>query len=230
MRNVGPQLQLETLFVLDERGRIRSTRELRAAAGPAFVLIRGRTEVAWAVHADLPEEVAAAVIELAQWEPPLPAWDRPPVHAERYQALIAGEFDAGPAYEFPDSFISSERLTPIHDEAMLQTHFTGWTAGEIEGGAAPMVAIVVDGSPVSVCFCARRSDVAAEAGVETAPAYRGRGFAPRTVSAWAVAVRESGRIPLYSTSWTNSSSRHLAIKLGLEMYATTFSIATRAAG
>jgi RimJ/RimL family protein N-acetyltransferase len=224
LRNAYPQLQLETLFILDERGRIRSTREPRPAAGPAFMLIRGRTEVAWAVHADLPEGVAAEVIGLARREPPLSAWDQPPVHAERYQALVGERVDGGPAYRFPASLVGSGQLTSIHDEAMLQKHFTGWAVGEIEAGAGPMMGIVVDGYPVSVCFCARRSDVAAEAGVETAPAFRGRGFAPRAVSAWAAAVRISGRVPLYSTSWTNSSSQRVAVKLGLERYATTFSI------
>jgi len=53
------------------------------------------------------------------------------------------------------------------------------------------------------CFCARRSDAAAEAGLETAEAFRGRGFGPRVTAAWAWAIRATGRIPLYSTAWTN---------------------------
>ena len=226
MRNAGPELQLQTLFILDERGRIRSTREPRPAAGPAFMLIRGRTEVAWAVHADVAEEVAAEMIMLVRREPPLSVPDQPPIHAKRYQALLGGRADGGPAYQFPESFSNSERLTLIDDEAMLQKHFMGWTNGEIKAGAAPVMGIVTDGYPVSVCFCARRSDVAAEAGVETVTAFRGLGFAPRVVAAWADAVRASGRVPLYSTNWNNSASRRVAEKLGLETYATTFSIAT----
>jgi hypothetical protein len=34
------------------------------------------------------------------------------------------------------------------------------------------------------CFCARRSDIAAEAGVETAEAYRGRGYGQRVTVTW----------------------------------------------
>lgn len=56
------------------------------------------------------------------------------------------------------------------------------------------------GRPVSICFCARRSEIAAEAGVETAQSYRGKGYAVRVTAAWAIAIRNSGKIPLYSTS------------------------------
>src|SRR6266851_4539878 len=52
----------------------------------------------------------------------------------------------------------------------------------------------------------------------------GRGFAPRVTSAWAAAIRSSGRIPLYSTSWTNSASRAVARKLGLVQYAVDWTI------
>jgi predicted GNAT family acetyltransferase len=80
------------------------------------------------------------------------------------------------------------------------------------------MSIIEDGYPVSICFCARRSDVAAEAGLETAKAYRGRGYARRVTTAWALAVRDTGRIPLYSTDWTNGASLAVARSLGLNEY------------
>jgi len=57
--------------------------------------------------------------------------------------------------------------------------------------------------------------MAHEAGVETAPPYRGRGHAAQVVAAWARAVLELGRVPLYSTSWQNEASRAVARKLSL---------------
>jgi hypothetical protein len=86
------------------------------------------------------------------------------------------------------------------------------------------MAIVENGYPVSVCFCARRSNVAAEAGVETAARFRGRGFGPRVTAAWALTVRATGRIPLYSTDWSNESSLAVARKLRLKGYAAVWSI------
>lgn len=86
------------------------------------------------------------------------------------------------------------------------------------------MAIVEDGYPVSICFCARHSDEAAEAGLETAEAFRGRGFGPRVTAAWALAVRAAGLVPLYSTAWSNNASLSVAGKLGLVAYASTWSL------
>jgi predicted GNAT family acetyltransferase len=107
---------------------------------------------------------------------------------------------------------------------LLQHNFRGWVAGEIAAGRLPVIAVSKDGVPVSICFCARRSDLAAEAGVETAEAFRGLGLGPRVTAAWALAIRAEGRIPLYSTSWTNSASLSVARKLGLIAYASGWSI------
>jgi hypothetical protein len=188
------------------------------------MLIRGSTEVAWAVRDDVADELADELADLALQEPVSPEWERPPLHARRYRAAMRGRVGWGPAFEFPAFVASPDGVVSIHDEALLGRHFSGWVAGEIAAGAAPMVAVLVDGDAVSVCFCARRSTVAAEAGLETAPAFRGRGLAARVTTAWAGAVRASGRTPLYSSSWRNASSLAVARKLGLRVYATNWSI------
>ncbi len=226
MVSATPQLQLETLFVLSERGRIISTRQPRPSPGPAFMLTRGSTEVAWAVRDDIADDIADELGDLARQEPLSFEWERPPIHAERYRAALRGRVAWGPAFEFPEPVARPGGVVSLHDEALLQRHFSGWGAGEIERGASPVMAVLVDGHAVSVCCCARRSIVAAEAGLETAPAFRGRGYAARVTSAWAAAVRASGRTPLYSTAWTNESSLSVARKLGLRTYATNWSIST----
>lgn len=213
---VTPDLRLRTLYVLDGRGRMVAARE-PAPAGPAplFTIIRSATSCAWAVRDDVPDAVADELNRLAGEEPPLTDFRLTPTHADEYMALAGGRVSSGPAFAFPDHIDRSTGIKEIDDERLLLHHFRGWVPGEIAAGRAPVMAIVEDGHPVSVCFCARRTCEAAEAGLETAEPYRGRGYGARVTAAWALAVRASGRIPIYSTSWDNAASLAVARRLGL---------------
>lgn len=88
----------------------------------------------------------------------------------------------------------------------------------------PCFMVTENNMAVSVCFSARSSDKAAEAGVETLNDYRGKGYAMRVTSSWAQAIRQSQRIPLYSTSWDNYSSLSIARRLRLHQYGMDISI------
>ena len=211
-----PQLQLETLFALDSEGRILSTREPRPAPGPAFSLIRDRQSCAWAVHVDVPSDVARRMAALARTELPAGTFTDAPRHAAAYVELLGGRADSGPVFTFPDVLAGEGDVVEITSLSQLDECSRGWTAEEIPE-RAPIVGVEVEGRVVSVCFCARRSPAAAEAGVETAASYRGRGFAPLVTAAWARRIRQSGRLPLYSTSWSNAASLAVARKLGLTM-------------
>ncbi len=218
-----PDLFLQTLFSLDDHGRIIGTREPDVSPGPSFLLIRGRADCTWAVRSDVPQDVAAKLDALAREEPPGSDFRDVPVHAERYLALVEGTVYSGPAFTFPDEIARPDGTVFVKDVRLLEHHFSGWESGEIPV-SSPIVGLIEDGHAVSACFCARRSDVAAEAGVETAVGFRGRGLAPRVTAAWALAIRASGRVPLYSTSWDNNASLTVARKLGLVAYASCWSI------
>jgi hypothetical protein len=222
---VTPQLVLETLVMLDGARRSTTTREPGETRAASFMLVRGAQACAWAINADVTPTVASELDALAREEPAGIDWHAAPLHGERYRALLAAErVTFGPSFRFPERVNDADTGTCIiEDERLLSTHFRGWVPGEIAAGRAPVVAIVVDGAPVSVCFCARLNASAAEAGVETAVSYRGRGFAPRVTAAWARAVRERGIVPLYSTSWENRSSLAVARTLGLVMQANIWS-------
>jgi GNAT acetyltransferase len=218
-----PDIHLRTGLVLDEHGRIRSTREPEPAPGPLFTLIRSASSCVWAVRADVPGDLAAELGRLAGEEPPIEDPQAAPLHVDTYLSLVRGQVVSGPAFTFPDKIALSIDVAPVDTLHLLERNFRGWTTAEIPG-RAPILAVMDGGYAVSVCFCARSSEIAAEAGVETAASFRGRGFAPRVTAAWAAAIRASGRIPLYSTSWGNAASLTVARKLGLVQYASDWSL------
>lgn len=218
-----PQLQLETLFLLDASGRIRSTREPHPSPGPRFALIRDSTGLAWALRADVPDALAQEVGDLVREEPLAQDPRADPRHAERYAALLGGRPDAGPAFTFPHHLTAPKGVVSIDRLTALNRHFHGWTADEVPD-RAPICAVTEGDAAISVCFCARFSEAAAEAGVETAEGFRGRGLAPLVTTAWAAAIQAAGRLPLYSTSWSNSQSLAVARKLGLTMCASDWSL------
>ena len=183
--------------------------------------MRGAASCAWAIHADVEQKVAGEIESLAREEPPISDLNSP--GPQRYVSLVGGELSSGPAFTFPETLPELGETETVDDLRQLETHFTGWTADEIPD-ASPIVAVMEDGHAVSVCFCARRASFAAEAGLETAPPFRGRGLGPRVAAAWALAMRASGRTPLYSTSWSNDASRAVARKLGLVPYAATWNL------
>ena len=135
----------------------------------------------------------------------------------------AANLETGPTFLFPDVLPATTGSVELHDLAPLVRHFRGWTADELPE-RAPIVAICDGDDAISVCFCARRSERAAEAGLETAREYRGRGYAPIVTRAWAAAVRATGRVPVYSTSHRNAASLAVARKLALVPYAVELNV------
>ncbi len=143
-----------------------------------------------------------------------------------------GEGDPGPGGGMPNSrSTTSETGNPSPPEVieispstshLLRGEFA-WLADELTV-RGPVMAVVVDGAAVSVCFSARSTTAASEAGVETLPEHRGRRYAGAVTAAWAARIRRQGRTPLYSTSWTNHPSRRIAVRLSLIQYVTDFHI------
>ena len=218
------KIHLKTLFVLDSEDRILSTREPQASKGPVFFLTRSPVDCVWGIRTGVPADLAKELERLAREEPPISDYSGPQMHADGYKSVLEGKIDSGPAFIFPQAIPRPQDVVLVEDEQLLNRHFSGWMPGEIRAGRAPVMAVMEDCYPVSICFCARRSNVAAEAGVQTAAGYTGRGFGSCVTAAWALAVRESGLIPFYSTDWSNEPSLVLARKLGLSIYAADWSI------
>jgi hypothetical protein len=211
---VTPDELLALWIVRDARGRMVRTNEPPPNGRvPRLTMIRTATSCAWVLRADVDDVVAARVAAIAPADEP-----------ERYRELLGGAIDGGPIFAFPETLPSDPHdVVEIDSLAPLVRYLHGWNAEEIpERG--PILAICDGADAISVCFCARRSATAAEAGVDTSASHRGRGHAARVTAAWATAIRASGRTPSYSTSWSNTASLAVARKLGLVQYATTLNI------
>jgi GNAT superfamily N-acetyltransferase len=165
---------------------------------------------------DVRRELEAAIHEDASERPALDS----PINASRYEAILARSAavqrtEAGPAFCFPDELPPTSNAILVTEEnaQLLHPLLQAWVPDVRL--SEPLFALTADGHAAAVCCSVRRTDGAHEAGVETAPAYRRRGYAAQLVTAWARAVRDMGRVPLYSTSWQNEASRAVARKLAL---------------
>lgn len=89
---------------------------------------------------------------------------------------------------------------------------------ELLGGKLGPWAMALDGrEPVSICYSARRTPKAADAGIWTHRRHRGKGLAPAVVAAWARLEAPGKEAIFYSTSASNTASQSVALKLNLKL-------------
>lgn len=216
-------MHIETLFVLDERGRMVAVNEPERPPAPRIYLGRMHGRNIWRFRADLPDDLVARLEEIVAGEPVTGDLSAPFVtrdalrHVLEEYAPVMNVWN-GPAWVCPEDIAVPDGVEVVKDppDPVLERWFP-YTAGSVHG-LAPVVAVVVDNHAVAVCRSARTSEHAAEAGVDTVAEYRGRGFASAVVAGWATEVRKLGRVPLYSTSWDNVASQGVARRLGLQLY------------
>jgi hypothetical protein len=112
--------------------------------------------------------------------------------------------EPAPAFDPPASVSPGEALSSSAPSSSAPSSF-----------APRQFAIIVDGLVVSTCESSRESGLAAEAWVRTLPAYRGRGYATRVTTAWALDARQRGKEPFYSHHRENQDSAAVARALRL---------------
>lgn len=222
-------LHEEALYTHDERSRIVSINQWDGGVPPRFYLARTVAGNLWRFHTGLPDELTEALRGLCTDEP---AWNgtfQAPRHQAEYVRWLTAhspiqQVSSGPAYWCSRDLAPRAQPVAISEANadLLRGGLDDWIADVPH--RQPFVAAVEDGRAVSVCASVRITRAAHEAGVETLPAYRGRGHAVNVVAGWAKATRKMGAIALYSTSWDNAASRRVAAKLGLEVIGADFHI------
>lgn len=218
--------QIATLFRLDGAGRLLAINESGDPPAPRLFLGRTAAGNRWHLRHDLPVDLRDELARILATESLATDLAAPPVTATALRAALAAHAPianewSGPAWSVPGrSLPLDSRAVMLDDAAPLVRTFPGWATDF--AASQPGAAILHEGEAVAVCFSARTSTGAAEAGVNTLPEWRGRGYACAVVATWAAAVRATGRIPLYSTSWDNAASRGVARGLGLRLYAADF--------
>ena len=78
-----------------------------------------------------------------------------------------------------------------------------------------------DGQIAAAAWSAQQGTHADEVEVETAEAFRRRGYGRQVVAAWAHDIRLAGKVAFYSHLVTNDASRALATSVGARQYAET---------
>jgi RimJ/RimL family protein N-acetyltransferase len=219
-------LHVEALFRRDIDGRMYANNTLGFEPAPRFYLGRCEEGAVALVRDDVPPQIAADLLELASAEPPHMSPRSGPRFAASYLELLSEDGPVsrtyfGPAFVLPAGVSlppAEARELTRGDIALFSPHFP-WLKADVEAGQ-PAFGLVRDGVLVGQCCCARLTARAAEAGLEVAEAYRGRGFAKDCTAAWAQHIRASGRVAMYSTTWENEASLAVAAALGFEQYAT----------
>ena len=229
-------LQVATLFVSDANGRLRYINEPGYAEAeldraPRFFMGRTLEGNVWRFRHDLPDDLVRELEQLCRAEPIAVNLTEPPRNAVAIRAALhthapITQEECGPAYWIPDQvqIPAGVVLVAAANAHLVAANFP-WTRTSLSDvTTGPLLAAVVQDQAVSICYCARLTPRAAEAGVQTVAAERGRGYASAVVAGWACAVRQRGLVPLYSTSWANLASQGVARKLGMVRYGEDWSI------
>lgn len=225
-------LHINTAFCCDPEGRLRAVNEPEKPPAPRFYMVRTPAGNHWRFRYDLPAATIQQLDQLCRAEPPSADFARPPQQSAAIKAVLAAQAPLqdeyrGPAYWIPPGSARPANVVRITatNAHLLQPLFPWVLPLPQVPRRGVLVATVVQDMAVALCYCARIPDQVTSAGVETAEAFRGQGYATAAVTGWAAEVRSLGLIPLYGTTWENLASQRIAHKLGMVLYAEDWWIA-----
>jgi len=228
-------IQFQTTFVLERSGRILITNDPDRSPAPRFVLAGCASGNIYGVRADVPDGLAAQLMDLAASEPPF--FDRlgAPKHLDRYIELLSCDAVV-PQPHLEMTYVLPNDVVYQHDARLIcsdspegqELRATLATEGIPTGLAKmgftdvsefwdPWCVALHDAEVASVAFAARLSETGACLGLATSPDLRGRGYAAAAAAGWARMPVLRSRALFYSTSQTNISSQRVIARLGLRL-------------
>lgn len=228
------QIEIDTLWDTDERGRLLRPRARGRRRVPAILI--GAAVEGWALaySSELADTTADELRRLFVDEPPAADPSQPPAKLDQCERMleeaVGGAFERRGDLSYvipPDvSFTSEAEIvrsdTGVPDALRRQDLVRlNWRDDEwgqlLDGELGPWAFVIAGDRVVSMCHSARLTELGAEAGTWTDPDYRGRGYAAAATAAWASLLAPSGRTLFYSTWADNVSSQRVASRLGLPL-------------
>ena len=125
---------------------------------------------------------------------------------------------AGASYYFPDGVVSEADYPDVVALDWSRRAEVERFDAEMLSFGWPVYAVLRDGEIAATCVSTREIERAGEAWVQTAPAYRGRGYARQVTAAWGAALLRRGKVAFYSHALDNAASAGVARTLGLTPY------------
>jgi hypothetical protein len=236
-------IEIETLWVKNDRGRLLGTREANGRAPPHLVIAVSHDSQIAAMGNDLPDGLASDLAEAVAASPPPARSGSPPAGLARCRQLLessvgAVEIYSGPSYVLPpDAAFPSTAEIHRSDGGGIDalqgknSGRAGWSPGEwrqlLRGDLGPWAMATIGGRVVAICHTSRLGDRGAEAGVWTDPGFRGQGHAAAVTAAWASLFDRRRFVLFYSTSADNFSSQRVTARLQLREIGWTWSLRPR---
>lgn len=224
------EIEIETLWSADHRGRLVKSRGYDGRTAPHLVIAVSNDGQIAAIGHEVPDALAVELqAAVAGGSPSPPA--TPPASLARCEQLLKEsigpvELSSGPGYLIPPATAFESAAKIVHSDDGNAENLrdqiperAGWRREEwhllLDGVFGPWAVATIGDRIIAICHTARLTDRGAEAGLWTDPEFRGQGHGAAATAAWASLLAPSGRHLFYSTSATNLSSQGVAARLNL---------------
>ncbi len=225
------EIEVDTNWCRDERGRLSHERVPGPDAGPAPYLLWARAKDGQgSVHfgARVTDDTRRQLLEIVHRGPDAAGARPSPGTSDRLRAVLEEALGSPPSEVIVPCWVVEQQPTVVlgrpwrerarvvrSDEEVPVAARTRLPPNHIDERRGPWAGVMVDDRMVSACSTARSSEGGVEAGTWTEPSYRGQGFAAASTAAWASMLLAGPRLVFYCTDDWNTSSAAVAARLGL---------------